>query len=117
MNNSAFVAAILLMLVLLAGCEGAAKALNRPVPEIVGTTASSGSPGFDYTVYVDCTVSNNGADGTITVTAELRNGGFWKKQQQLMLAEDTEKLVRFDFPEAKLLNAGLDGYRYACGTG
>jgi len=98
---------------LLMGC---ATLSNQPRPEIVGVTARE-SFGFDYKVFVDCTVKNNGTTGTITVQANLSNGGRWKKERTLAIAEGATELVTLEFPEATLLGTGLSGYRYNCSTG
>ncbi len=99
------------------GSETVAEVLNQPAPEIVGATSRSGSPGLDYTVWIDCTVRNNGDTGEITLVAELRNGEFWRKREVISLSADTERLVTFAFPEATVLRAGLSGYKYSCTAG
>ena len=106
----------LLLMVISIGCSSVAKVIRQPLPEIVGTTASSGSPGFDYTVWVKCTIRNSGADGSITVIAELRNGGFWRKRETVFIAANSERQVTLAFPEATFLSTGLNGYRYTCST-
>ena len=55
-------------------------------------------------------MKNSGAEGSVTVSARLENGGSWVKEAELDL------LVALEFPEATLLSAGLRGYRYVCGT-
>ena len=85
-----------------------------PLPEVVGLTARDGSPDFDYTIYVDCTVRNAGGSGQVEVVAELRNGGYWKKRETLRLVSHKEEQVTLTFPEPEFLAAGLDGYQYNC---
>ena len=97
------------------GCAGAAKFLNQPLPEIVGQTARE-SFGADYKILVDCTVENTGAEGAVTVFAQLRidENRFWIKEADLDLSEDEIRMVTVEFPEATLLDEGLTGYRYDC---
>ncbi len=97
---------------LLASCG-----LIGPKPEIVGVTARDGAPGLDYTVWVDCTVRNNGASGDITVVAELSGGGSWEKRETVSVGKNAERKVTLAFPEATFLNTGLNGYQYNCSTG
>jgi len=106
-----FAATYLLLFTIIIGCG-----LGGPRPEIVGQTATDGAPGFDYTVYVDCTVRNNGAKGNITISAELRNGSFWKKRDTVYLEKNMERKVTFTFAEAEFLEMGLSGYRFGCQT-
>lgn len=94
------------------GCDSSAP--NTVAPEVVGIISRDGFQNFDYIVYVDCTVRNNGADGNITVVAELSNGGFWKKRDEVFISANTERKVTLAFPEATLLDTGLGGYRYNC---
>ncbi len=114
-----FVVAIATTLVVLfalgVGCSGAAKLINQPLPEIVGQTARENF-GTDYKILIDCTVKNSGAEGSVTVSARLENGGFWVKETELDLLEDETHTVTLEFPEATLLSAGLRGYRYVCGA-
>jgi hypothetical protein len=85
-----------------------------PRPEIVGVSASENLSNLDYTVYVDCTVRNNGGDGDIEVSATLRNGGFWTKRESVFVAKNSERKVTLGFPEVEFLEAGLSGYQYNC---
>ena len=105
----------LVMASIVFGCEEAAKALNIPVPEIVGATARE-SLGLDYQVHVDCTIKNNGASGDITVTAELNKGGFWEKEQTVFIPEDGTKKVTLTFSEPTFLGGGLTSGQYTCGA-
>lgn len=100
-----------LLLSALIGCS----ALG-PSPEITGTTAREGIPNFDYTVFVECTVRNNGREGDVTVVAQLQGGGFWKKRATVHLLSKSEQKVTIAFPEADLLAAGLSGLQYGCAT-
>lgn len=103
---------ILLSLAML-GCSPIAKAIGRPLPELVGVTARE-SVGLDYQVHVDCTVKNNGAAGNVMVTAELNLGGFWKKERQVFIAEDVSEKVTITFSEPTFLVGGLSTGSYQC---
>lgn len=85
-----------------------------PSPEIVGVSAREGIPNFDYTVYVDCTVRNNGREGNIEVVADLAGGGQWRKRQTVFVDKSSERRVTLAFAEAELFGAGLEGYKYNC---
>jgi len=85
-----------------------------PEPEIIGVTAHDAAPDFDYTVWVDCTVRNNGDDGSIEVSASLTGGGRWIKRDTVFVAENSERKVTLEFPEVELLGAGPSGYEYNC---
>ena len=61
-------------------------------------------------------MKNRGAEGSVTVSARLENGGSWVKEAEIDLLEDKPRMVTLEFPEATLLSAGLRGYRYVCGT-
>ena len=89
------------------GCQAGAD------PEIVETVARDGLADMDHTVWVDCTVRNRGASGSIAVFAELLNGGYWKARQVVDIAEDGEKMVTFAFPDA-LGESGFGAYRHKC---
>jgi len=102
------------MLITILSCETTAKVFRQPLPEIVGTAARDGMPGLDYTVWVDCTVRNNGAGGSIEVSATLKNGGYWNKRQVVHVPENMEDKVTFTFSEASLLGTGLSGFQYNC---
>ena len=102
--------AVGLLALVLAACN----VVNPPKPEIVGQTARDGSPGFDYTIWVQCTVGNNGGDGRIEVTGTLSGGGSWTKRETVHVASGQERMVTFTFPEPEFLSAGLSGYRYGC---
>ena len=92
------------------GCE---KGVKRPFPEVVEATAYDGAPGFDYTVWVECTIRNSGADGSVEVLAELWNvrtgRGLWQKRQAVFMVGDSEKRVTSAFPQPTFLGAGLGG--------
>ena len=103
---------ILLSLAML-GCSPVAKAIGRPLPDLVGVTARE-SVGLDYQVHVDCTVKNNGAAGNVMVTAELNLGGFWKKEQEVFIPRDGTQLVTISFSEPTLLGGGLSSGSYQC---
>lgn len=106
--------AVVIVLGLAAVALTACNVVNPPKPEIVGQTARDGSPDFDYTIYVQCTVRNNGGDGQIEVVATLSGGGSWTKRQSVHVSSDQERMVTLTFPEPEFLSAGLGGYRYGC---
>ncbi len=101
---------LLLVLLVAAACD------SSPSPEIVVSTSRDGGiRSFDYTVWVDCTVRNNGEEGTVTVIGELISGDeFWKKRESFFLSKGEERLVTLAFPEATLLDEGLGSYEYQC---
>ena len=69
-----------------------------PKPEFVGATARA-TYDLDYQVQVDYIVKNRGSDGQVTIYAELNQGGFWKKEQTVFIAEGATQKVTFTFPE------------------
>ena len=103
---------VVVVLGLAAAVLTACNVVNPPKPEIVGQTAREGSPGFDYTIYVQCTVRNNGGDGQIEVAATLNAGGSWKKRQTVSVNSDQERMVTLTFSEPEFLS-GLS-YQYQC---
>lgn len=104
---------IFLVLAALISCQTIAKVLKQPLPEIIGTTARE-SFGFDYQVHVDCTVRNNGASGQVTIFAELRKGGYWKKEETIFLPENESRMVTLTFSEPTFLSGGLTSGSYSC---
>ena len=116
MSRNVSLLGLALLLLSAVGCDGVAKLANQPAPEIVGEASRDGTTGFlDYTVWIDCTVRNNGADGDITVEGELRStDGFWNKRATVFVAAGAEAKAVLEFSEATLLNSGLDGYQYGC---
>ena len=103
------IGAVVLFAVVIAACS------NQPSPEVVGTTAREGFSGFlDHTVWVACTIRNNGKDGNIEVIAELRGGGSWKKRETLHISKNQEEKISIAFPEVDLIAAGLGGFQYNC---
>ena len=115
LHRIGIVSILFLLLTTGAACSGAAKLINQPLPEIVGQTARE-SFGTDYKIIIECTVKNRGAEGSVTVSARLENGGSWVKEAEIDLLEGETRMVTLEFPEATLLSAGLRGYRYVCGT-
>ena len=103
-NTYTNIAALLFFAAFFIGCV--------PKPEVVGATSRTGAPGFDYTIYVDCTVRNRGSGGQVTVLAELNADGFWKKEQTVFIAEDATQKVTFTFPEPAF---GFS-HNYKCGV-
>jgi len=84
-----------------------------PKPEIVGQNVREGMGFLDYKLLVDCTVRNRGSDGSVTVFAELRSGGQWKKERTIFLAEGATEKVTFTFSEATLFGGGFSA-NYNC---
>ena len=115
LHRIGIISILFLLLTTGVACSGGARLINQPVPEIVGQTARE-SFGTDYKILIECTVKNRGAEGSVTVSARLENGGPCIKEAELDLLEDETRMVTLEFPEATLLSAGLRGYRYVCGT-
>ena len=114
MNKRLVWAAATALLAVAMACGSWGDSNGQPSPEIVGQNIREGSVSFEYMVWVDCTVRNNGAAGDVEVTAKLENGQSWSKSQPLPLAAGAEKRVPFTFAEATQLDAGLSGYQYGC---
>ena len=83
-----------------------------PNPDIVGLHASE-HYGFDYSITVEVTVQNNGKSGYVEVTAELQDGGYWKKSSTVYIAGGQTETVNINFPEAAFLEQGLSGFQYS----
>ncbi len=95
------------VLIALAACGG-----SGPAPEIVGQQLKTGLVNLDYTVWVDCTVRNSGAEGDVELTATLDGGGSWKKRKTLYVGSEQETAHQFEFREPEFLAA--DRYEYQC---
>ena len=92
---------------------GASTLINPPVPEVVGTRADNGQVNLDYTVWVYCTVYNDGGGGEIEVSATLNDGGgSWKKRTTMQLDSEEEQEHKFTFPEIEYSHFG--SYEFAC---
>ena len=84
-----------------------------PDPEIVGARADDGQVNFDFTVWVYCTVYNDGGGGEIEVSATLNDGGgSWKKRTTMQLDSEEEQEHKFTFPEIEYSLFG--SYEFAC---
>ena len=84
-----------------------------PDPEIVGARADDGQVNFDYTVWVYCTVYNDGGGGKIEASATLNGGGgSWKKRTTMQLDSEEEQEHKFTFPEIEYSLFG--SYEFAC---
>ena len=84
-----------------------------PDPEIVGTRSDDGQVNFDYTVWVYCTVYNDGGSGVIEASATLNDGGgSWKKRTTMQLDSEEEQEHKFTFPEIEYSLFG--SYEFAC---
>ena len=86
-----------------------------PAPQIMSAVASE-TFGTDYIFHVTCTVRNRGGSGEVTVTAEFRAGGFWKKERNIFMAAGQTEAVRISFPEASFIRDGLSSGNYNCGA-
>ncbi len=92
---------------------GAGALIDPPAPEIVGVRADNGQVNLDYTVWVYCTVYNDGGAGQIEVSATLEDGtGFWKKRSTMELGSEEEREHTFTFREIEFSLAGT--YEYTC---
>ena len=81
--------------------------------EIVGTRSDDGQVNFDYTVWVYCTVYNDGGSGVIEASATLNDGGgSWKKRTTMQLDSEEEQEHKFTFPEIEYSLFG--SYEFAC---
>ena len=89
--------------------------VTPPQPEVSASLIHEGSPGGNYTVWVDCTIRNFGGNGDITVIATLTVGNnSWEQQQELWMSGDTEHLFRFQFSEITFIGRLLTQSRYLC---
>ena len=66
------------------GCEKGV--VKRPFPEVVEVTAYDGARGFDYRAWVECTIRNSGADGSVK--------GYWPNCGTSEQAEDFGRSAR-----------------------
>ena len=105
---------LLALLAATLACGAASGLLKRTNPELTAVFARDGWVDGDYTVWVDCTIRNNGAAGEVLVKARLENGAVWKKQRTIRLDEAGVMVVTLAFPEATLLPVGIGGYMYTC---
>ena len=96
------------------GCGATPGLLDRSKPELTAVFGRDGWVDGDYTVWVDCTVRNNGAAGNVLVQANPENGVVWQKQTTIRLDEAGEMVVTLVFPEANLSPVGIRGYLYTC---
>ena len=115
LHRIGIVSILFLLLTTGVACSGAAKLINQLLPESVGQTARK-SFGTDYKIIIGCTVKNRGAEGSVTGSARLENGGSWVKEAEIDRLENETRMVTLEFPEPTLLSAGLRGCRYVCGT-
>ncbi len=106
-GTSALLLAVGLLVVAACGVAG-------PKLEIVGVNARDGFSGFDYVVWVDCTVRNSGRDGNIEVVAELQAGGSWIKRETVLIAKNEERKVTIAFPEPDSFFSVLGSATYNC---
>ena len=99
-HNNGLLVMMALLVVTIAPVLAVACSVLGPSPEIVGRNLRDGFSGFDYKMWVDCTVRNNGNAGDIEVTAELNAGGQWKRRQVVNVASGEERLVAIEFADA-----------------
>jgi hypothetical protein len=72
--------------------------VTAPNPEVTMTQGRDGFSGFNYVYYVDATVRNNGASGSVTVYAEINGAGRNEQQQTNVYLEKGEsKTVTLTF--------------------
>ena len=96
------------------GCSTAVNGFREASPEVLRSRIRDGTPNFDYTIWLDCTIRNNGDDGQVVVIGELENGGVRRKQQSIFMESETEMRVTISFPEVIFRGAGLSAYSYQC---
>jgi len=87
---------------------------NRSNPtnvEIVGRSSRTGFEGFDYVVYIDVTVHNQGNESKATIWVSLAQGGNqWTKNQEIYLNQGEARDLMFTFHEANFWS--LSGFTY-----
>ncbi len=72
--------------------------VTAPKPEVTMTQGSEGLSGLNYVYYVDATVVNHGADGQVTVYAEINGAGRNEQQStNIYLANGESKTVSLTF--------------------
>jgi hypothetical protein len=72
--------------------------LNSPKPEITVLTGYESFQGLNYVFKVDVTVKNNGAEGTVTVHAQINGAGRYETQEQSIHLDSSEsKSLQFVF--------------------
>ena len=70
--------------------------MNRPRPDVTLVDGHDGFQGFNYVIYVDVGVKNNGGDGWVIVYAELKSGGRYEEQnKRIYMASGETKQLQF----------------------
>jgi len=102
---------ILVAIVFLVGPGTIKQTVERVQPpnvEVTSHNARSGFEGLDYVVYVDVSVYNQGGPGTVTVWAEVTQGGkTFKKAQSIHLESRESRDLTLKFKEAGLLSGPI----------
>src|SRR5262245_7988792 len=71
----------------------------KPQPRVTGLTASTAGFVDDYYVIVEAIVKNDGADGLVLVTADVKQGDATNsKQIPVSLSKGESQPIRFVFP-------------------
>jgi hypothetical protein len=86
--------------------------VNPTHVEIIGRSTRTGFEGFDYVVYVDVTVENQGAEGKATIWASLIQGdNQWTKNQAIYLNQGETGDLTFSFYEVSFWSISGLTYR------
>ena len=90
--------AVVVMVVVVAFVALPLLGVTAPKPEITMTQGREGLSGLNYVYYVDATVVNHGADGQVTVYAEISGAGRNEQQSaSVYLSKGESKTVTFTF--------------------
>jgi hypothetical protein len=79
--------------------------VNRPDPDITMFDVRSGFEGFDYFVYTDVRVVNEGGEGWVKVFSEIRGSMYEEQNQRIYMAEGETKELKFKFDVGLLESA------------
>lgn len=81
--------------------------VTAPKPEVTMAQGREGFSGFNYVYYVDATVVNHGASGSVTVYAEINGAGRNEQQQtSIYLEKGQSKTVTLTFDISLLGSLG-----------
>jgi uncharacterized protein (TIGR02588 family) len=100
-GNGVIVVLVIITIIVIAAVAFVALPLlgvTAPKPEITMTQGREGVSGFNYVYYVDATVVNQGASGSVTVYAEISGAGRNEQQQtSVYLASGQSQTVTLTF--------------------
>jgi uncharacterized protein YxeA len=102
---------ILMLIMALCGCTRINENIGDMVDPvnvyITSKSTRTGYEGFDYVVYVDVTVHNQGGDGKATVWTSLtQDGNQWSKRQTIYLNGDETRSLTFTYKEISFWGSG-----------